>query len=714
MNRHQIKSQLAKLLATEDLVVEHKHVETASFNVHSRVLTLPMWEKASNSVYDMLVGHEVGHALYTLDENWLDRYYMNPSFFNITEDARIEKLMKRKYPGLRKSFYNGYQELFEKDFFDLKDKDVSKMGLADRVNLHFKIGNFIQVPFHNDEEVDIVKQIADTETFEESLIAAQRMYDYCNQKKEEKETEIQPPVQVPSASNDQESKNEPMVPNPIDSKQKSESDEKEQGQEQEEVEQEQIELEDNTSDDLDVKTVDGLEEKIRDLVDSNAIETFYVEIPKVDLKKVIVSNSDVHREINDWWQKTEEKCGTPDANEKLFSLVDTEFKKFKKSAQKEVGYLVKEFEMKKSADAYSRASTARTGVLDCSKLHTYKYNEDLFKKVTLLPDGKNHGLIFILDWSGSMGHVMMDTIKQLYNLIWFCKKVSIPFEVYSFTNEWIDYRYSGNLYDEDKVPGFFRIDGNFNLMNLFTHKTNSRDLEQHMINIFRIAAHFSNSTYTQPMYLYQCPNRLSLSGTPLNESLISLHQIIPQFKTQNQVQKVQCVVLTDGEANPLKYYKEFPKRQSQSGEPYIGVNSPYYNEITLRDRKLGKTYAFFGEYTQFTNVMLENLRDNFPNTNFIGIRILDGRDSGSFIRRYYGARGYYDKIAEWKKNKSLSIDGSGYQKYFGLSSTALSSDSEFEVKEDATKAQIKSAFKKSLNSKKMNKRVLGEFIDLVA
>ena len=112
--------------------------------------------------------------------------------------------------------------------------------------------------------------------------------------------------------------------------------------------------------------------------------------------------------------------------------------------------------------------------------------------------------------------------------------------------------------------------------------------------------------------------------------------------------------------------------------------------------------------------MLENLRDNFPNTNLIGIRVLDGRDASSFIRRYYGGNGYYDKLAEWKKNKSFSIDGSGYQKYFGLSSTALSSDSEFEVKEDATKAQIKSAFKKSLNSKKMNKRVLGEFVDLIA
>ena len=67
---HEIKSQLAKLLATEDLVVEHKKCETAQFNVHTRVLTLPMWERASGQVYDMLVGHEVGHALYTPDNDW--------------------------------------------------------------------------------------------------------------------------------------------------------------------------------------------------------------------------------------------------------------------------------------------------------------------------------------------------------------------------------------------------------------------------------------------------------------------------------------------------------------------------------------------------------------------------------------------------------------------------------------------------------------------
>ena len=66
--KQEIKSQLAKLLATEDIVVEHKQCETAQFNIQTRVLTLPLWEKASNGGYDLLVGHEVGQALYTPDD----------------------------------------------------------------------------------------------------------------------------------------------------------------------------------------------------------------------------------------------------------------------------------------------------------------------------------------------------------------------------------------------------------------------------------------------------------------------------------------------------------------------------------------------------------------------------------------------------------------------------------------------------------------------
>ena len=134
--KHEIKSQLAKLLATEDLIVEHKNVDTAQFNVHTRVLILPQWDRASNNVYDMLVGHEVGHALYTPDRDWFREIQIPPQFVNVVEDARIEKLMKRRYAGLAKSFYNGYNELHDRDFFQINDEDISTINLADRANIH--------------------------------------------------------------------------------------------------------------------------------------------------------------------------------------------------------------------------------------------------------------------------------------------------------------------------------------------------------------------------------------------------------------------------------------------------------------------------------------------------------------------------------------------------------------------------------------------------
>ena len=165
----EIKSQLAKLLATEDIVVEHKHVETAQFNVQSRVLILPLWEKASNYVYDMLVGHEVGHALFTPNED--PPKDVPHSFMNVVEDARIEKLMKRKYLGIAKSFYRGYNELSDNDFFELDGEDINNLNLADRANLHFKIGSFIDVPFST-PEVEIITLIKNAETFTDTITAA--------------------------------------------------------------------------------------------------------------------------------------------------------------------------------------------------------------------------------------------------------------------------------------------------------------------------------------------------------------------------------------------------------------------------------------------------------------------------------------------------------------------------------------------------------------
>ena len=109
-----VKGTLAKLLATEDLVVEHRHVETAQFDVDTRILTLPIWD-SSSIVIDVLVSHEVGHALFT--PNVDPPTDIPREFLNITEDVRVEKLMKRKYMGIGKTFYRGYKELHDMDFF---------------------------------------------------------------------------------------------------------------------------------------------------------------------------------------------------------------------------------------------------------------------------------------------------------------------------------------------------------------------------------------------------------------------------------------------------------------------------------------------------------------------------------------------------------------------------------------------------------------------
>ena len=727
--RHEIKSQLAKLLATEDLVVEHKKVSTACFNVHTRVLTLPLWEKASGTVYDLLVGHEVGHALFTPDEDWTETVKVPQQFVNVVEDARIEKLMKRKYMGLAKTFFNGYKELNDDDFFQISDEDVASFNLADRVNLYFKIGNFLNLDFKS-EEKEIIDLIGATESFADVLIAAEELYKYCKKEKEQEQKVADLDAHQMSGDS-QPSSGESVETNDSSSEQDGDSDDSQPKDNMGEdgsggtAQGDQTPLSSSAGDDNEpeVRTADSLEEKLKNLVGNDSYENTYVEIPKLNLDTVIGKNFDVHKEIDNSfnhqqnihnaWAKDKEFTPT-----NLYDTTDLEYKKFKTSAQKEVNYLVKEFECRKAADQYARASTARTGVLDTARLHTYKYNEDLFKKISVIPDGKNHGLVFVLDWSGSMSDVMLDTCKQLFNLIWFCKKVSIPFEVYAFTNEWRrgEYDYENDKYlSADRTPHYEKkeslliIDETFSMMNILTSKVSGKELEHQLLNIWRLAYCFGR-TYHSP---YTHPARMCLSGTPLNEAMISLHQILPKFQKENKLQKVQCIVLTDGEANQLTYHKEFKTMWDK--EPRLGSSYVYPNSTFLRDRKLGTTYKFDDGYHSFTNTMIRNLRDKFPSINFIGIRVLENRSAQQFIRLYHSIGDkQFDKIQnDWKKLKSFTITSSGYHAYFGMSSSALSQDTEFEVAEDATKSQIKSAFVKSLKTKKLNKKVLGEFISLV-
>jgi len=648
----------------------------------------------------------------------LEKVKVPPQFVNVVEDARIEKLMKRRYAGLAKTFYAGYKELADDDFFQIGDDKLETYNLADRANLWFKIGNYIDIPIERGEETDIINLIADSETFADVLIAAEELYKYCKRAQEEQvKTNLDNLESQQSGSNNQPASD-------FSDQQEGENDQPEsdasEGSASSETSETTPQMGDTTpemggekNEEPEVKTMDSLEEALKELVNNSGPENVYLELPKLDLKKVIVPNADIHSNCKNTWDSFIEDREYK--YEDIFGEVDKQFVEFKRSAQKEVNYLVKEFECRKAADSYARATTARTGVLDCSKLHTYKYNEDLFKKVTTLANGKNHGLVFVLDWSGSMCDVMLDTVKQLFNLVWFCKKVAIPFEVYAFTTDYplVSYDENGkaNLRElaYQKKDGLIQVGEWFSMMNLLTSQVNGKTLEEQMKNIFRLAYSFGRNCYT----FYPIPLGLSLSGTPLNEALISLHQILPKFQKDNKLQKVQCVILTDGEACGIKYHREV-KRHWEEG-PFLGTAAIGFGSF-LRDRKTGNTYSLDCEWHYLTDVFLSNLRDKFADINFIGIRVLESRDAGNFIRRYCGYYGpEYDKVMNsWKKEKAFTLKKSGYHSYFGLSATALSQDTEFDVAECATKSQIKSAFAKSLKSKKMNKRILGEFMELVA
>ena len=465
------------------------------------------------------------------------------------------------------------------------------------------------------------------------------------------------------------------------------------------------------------KTQRSFDSELESLTDKNPNyhETDYVEIPEFNINRIIADNTMLREYLNNNFRIQQSNFG-----DDVFDQTDNYYRSYKKESSKEVNYLVKEFECKKSADAYARASTARTGVLDTKMLHTYKYNEDLFKKVSIIPDGKNHGLIFILDWSGSMCDYLLDTVKQLLNLVWFCRKVQIPFEVYAFTYEWNDrYADPDAEYDKEickKKDGHILIHNRFSLMNLLTSKTNSKDFENDCLNLWRLAIRQNRKSYCR----HSCPAGMDLSGTPLNESIIALHKIIPMFRDQQKLQKVNVVILTDGDGNGLQYSVDVRRKYGRDVD-YLGRNT-INDWNALRDRKTGHVYRNFktDHRNGLTTVLLENLKHNYPYVNLIGFRILSGSEFSYLFRGVNELYRYGDDpristaLKVWRKEHSYEFNDIGYDALYTLASSKLNQDTSFTVTEDASDAQIGKAFRDTMKTKRTSKKILSSFATLVS
>ena len=726
----EIKGNLARLLATENLIVEHKKVETAQFNTHTRVLTLPMWNTASNFVYDMLVAHEVGHALFTPSVMWKEGKYENlpHGYVNIVEDARIERLMKNKFAGLNRDFYKGYEELNASDFFELNDKNINDMKFIDKINLYFKLGAFLCLEF-NDIENQFITEIAQSETFDEVLDISNRVYQYSKQQQEARQKQ----QELAQTSEDKENENDDSDLDTPSYQQSEEGDDEIDGDS--DIDDPNWKPEDNQEgggqeagdwnniDESD--TQNAFDYNSDKLKDQNAHETDYVTIPKLNLDNVVVSFDEVNAYLTEHFTVTE--AGTPEGDPRWYRgnglKADTrEFREYKKSASKDVNHLVKEFEMRKSADSYARQATAKTGVLDTSKLHTYMFNEDIFKKITVIPEGKNHGLVFLLDWSGSMQTILENTMKQLFNLVWFCRKVNIPFEVYAFTNDaWSlgkdipdntnSYSHYNNqeLLDPNRLQemkeGDIYIEGGFRMVNILTSTAKTKDLDRMMLNLWLQARAFRGA-------MYQYARRFTLSGTPLNEAIISVGQLTKQLIKTAKLQKCHVIVLTDGEG----YHSSFNEmRESYYGNEMKMCNTglaPWKTTIRVGS----KSFVGAKSEPEFTCKLVEAIKSDIPNCNFIGIRILE-KGGGRQFYNYYARNHYnfYDEMKDqMRKNGAIFINSKSFDLWCAVQQTTLHSDDELEVDAGVEKRKIAQAFRKMNKNKKSNKLLVKEFIKQIA
>jgi hypothetical protein len=751
----EVKGNLAKLLATENIVVQHNNVKTASFDVKNRILTLPIFKEQSGDVYDMLIAHECSHALFTPYEEWegINDSELR-SYVNVIEDTRIDKLIQAKYPGVVKNYMNGFDILEKKNFFGLYGKDINKdLMIIDKINIRSKSLN--RVPFNfNDQDNEWLTKVDKVVTFKDVVDLAKEMLAW--QKEQVEEMAKLPNFDELSIVKSYDLGNDDDFDDEFDNQpsgdQGDESDEKndfnnfgdEKGDDEKEAEQEGAsdKSDEKKQDDqgkvseqygkgadgepakklLKAVTDQAYENKKDELLDSKARGFVYGNMPEPNLKS-IVGYKQFLKEMQEY--RIKQRQYNYDDNKYMSWLKDV-YKRFQKENKKTVMYLVKEFEMKKAATAYKRASTDKTGIIDPLKLPNYKFSDDIFKRLTIVPDGKNHGMMMLLDWSGSMSDTLMNTVEQLLNLVEFVKKVNIPFEVYFFTSERnIQRDENGNRLDE---ASFNYKDGDwmfedYNLVNCFSHRMTKKEFELASMYMYHMAQYY-NSSYVYhknfdadlEMARYNgfgVPGQFYLGNTPLNEALVFCSKLIPMFKSKYDIEKMTFITLTDGGANSFRQ----TIKDSTAGE-YGSLRADYDKTSII---EVGKKKLVISGYGCLTSKLLKLIKSY--DVNVIGFYILK-RVKRWDIEQYIDAKDYSERARktdiarkQMTKDKAIAVNKDGYDKYFLLDGKRMQVEN-FDMNEATVKkgtaSELKRIFGKSMANRLVSRVVLNKFIQEVA
>lgn len=730
------KSILAKLLATENISVQQQNIPTAAFDPTNRVLYIPNWKDMSISLQDLLIGHEVGHAFETPAEGWHDAICEDKTlkpFLNIVEDARIERKIKSRYPGLVRSFYSAYRELFERDFFGVKDIDTNALPLIDRINLHFKVGTHLNLQF-SDSEQSFVDRCANTETWEDVEALARELHGKAS---EEVQTDIDNLMEQFGSDDDDDSDVDMSSDMDMDGEEADDADAEGEGtapgQGLDSDEEEQDAFDELFGDDeedqlptpirefVDTNEPGSITDKVFREMESSLVDTaeqkkkLYVNIPKVDLNRVITPAKDVYK-LSDITLRFARN------GETVEDMAKTLYKEFLAKNTKTVNQMAANFEMKRKASLYIKAKTAKTGELNDKKLWSYKTSDDLFKQITSVPDGKNHGMIMYLDMSGSMFRNMSGTIDQLINLSMFCRKVNIPFEVYGFTST--DTYYGQRpVCTQEKVLGDLSIQ-DAKVVHLLSSSFNKRQNEEAYKYLLVWKQSFYNRLNREGCSIEMNNPAMDMIATPLNATIAIGIEIAKKFREAHKVEILNTIYLTDGGATD--YVESFQEAKWRD-EDDLYPGKPGHQEAPVFTYG-SASYPLVGGYV-FKNVAatvtLLEIYKEITGSKVINFHLLDRwtpaelsncddyAKAGNHNFCYDG----WDKLIKSQKSSGVIEvkDFKGFDvRYLVKGGKSLNlQDSDLEVKSN-TRGDLLKGFRKFASNKSQSRVFVQKFIPQVA
>lgn len=716
------KSLLAKLLATENITVQkNPALKTAMFDLKNRVLMLPIWQGISSDLEDLLLVHETGHALDTPEaevykqtaDDLAAKIFPGETvteqlrrtvqgFLNVIEDARIDKRQKRRYPGSRKNYLLGYKELVDRDFFGTAKRDVNAMNFIDRLNMYFKGGNIHSNLTFSPEEKVMLKKVENAETWDEVVALTEEIYLYCKKKLEEM-NEMEMTLSIGEGDGDGD----------IDGDEFDYGDEDGDGDpsgSSQGARPGQGDLSASSGYGKGAGPSDGplapksetddtWQKKSESIVKNENTNFVYLSMPTVnwdkaihDFKKVIADWKDeLAGKMQDRWNRGLQASDYANARKAMME--------WKVKERESISFMVKEFEQRKAAELYARQNIAKTGVIDTNKLHTYKYNDDIFRRLTTIPKGKNHGFVMFIDWSGSMHYNLLETLKQTFSLCLFCKQIGVPFELYAFKDYNADspFSYIGktNVIRGERVV----------LRNFLSSRMNTEEMNFAMGVLWAAGCHYHI-------------NSDGMGGTPLNDAIMIAPKVVRDFTVRNKLEITNVVWLTDGESNGSAGVENDTTPRTH----VKGQNNRYF----YVDPNTNKTYDWYpynwSQTRDNTNTLLRILKDS-TGCNLVGFFLYE-RSNFKIVDRDFNVSSdnpeAYERARKfWSANKFYPVKSAGYDEYYIIDTPSmrdttndLNIDNTGEKK--MTVKKMASAFSKFAAKKSVNRVLLRQFVERIA